>query len=116
MQEKIHSFNDRISYKWVEGKRVKHTDEEIAYYMNDENPYYMNDPERQEPNVAETLKKYDVDFCHRLAKQDLDNGNYHFLWCWEKDNLSSYVALNCTIYNDETREIIEISYHAYTGQ
>lgn len=109
LQKRWDYMNQLLCYKYVSGERIAKTEEEkqetLAYW----NPYSMDDTTRQEPDMATVFERYNVNFFDIIAKESVEDGNYHFIWCWEQGVDSDYISLDCVIYNDETREIIEIS-------
>lgn len=109
LQRRWEYMNQLISYKYVNGERITKTEEEKQESLEYWNPYSMDDASRQEPDMETVFERHNVNFFDIIAKESVEDGNYHFIWCWEQDIESTYISLDCVIYNDKTREIIEIS-------
>ncbi len=109
LQKRWDYMNHFVSYITINGETIEQTEEERAEELAYWNPYSMDDTTRQEPDMVTVFDRYNVNFFDIIAKESVEDGNYHFVWCWEQGVDSDYISLDCVIYNDETREIIEIS-------
>lgn len=96
-----------LARSYINGQWFENSKEEQAKIKEELNIYSINDTDRLKPNVAEILEENGVNFFDKIARQDVEEGNYHFLWYRADRYRPDFEA---SIYNDETHEIIEVDY------
>lgn len=109
LEEKEEYIADFVESVHINGKLVRVSEEEEIRQREALDLYNMNDNGTEESSVEKILEENNVGFFNELASQDVKEGNYHFLWYWREDDPEK-IRFRCSIYNDETREIIEICY------
>lgn len=109
LMEKEEYVDQFVNYITINGQRIEESEERKEEIRKNLNIYSVRETSQTEPDVAETLKQNHIEFFDRIAREDAEGGNYHFLWYWIKDDLGQYFEFMGVVYNDKTREIIEIN-------
>lgn len=116
LKEKEERVNYLIKHVYFMGEQVEQSEEEIEETRKSLNIYSINDNKEPEPNVADVLEENGVDFFNKIARQNIREGDYHFLWYEVIEDDGYQTEFTGTIYNDETYEFIEVCYrklHVY---
>ena len=71
----------------------------------------IKDTEKPEQDIVEILEQQHVDFFDKISRQDLEEGNYYFLW-YTYDEFGCW--FEASICNDDTHEIIEVYFGGNT--
>lgn len=116
LKEKEERVNYFISHIYFMGEQIEQSEEEIEERRRELNIYSINDSEELEPSVADILEENGVDFFDKIARQNVREGAYHFLWYEIIEDDGYQTEFTGSIYNDETFELIEVCYrtlHVY---
>ncbi len=108
--EKEKFINQLVSYKYVGGQSIELSEEERKKNRDAKDIYCIENNDKPKPIVADVLEQNNVDFFNKIARQDVREGNYDFLWYWIEDVPGTQFVFSGIIYNNETNEIIELNY------
>ncbi len=114
-----------IKYYYYEGFLVDKSGYHVAYSREDYDQmkdnrlinykydypeiYYYNGDEKRYLN-PEKMREWRIDFLDKLLPKEQKDGQYYFLGYYLSEGQEVY-AFDCVLCNDETCEMIEISYH-----
>ncbi len=110
LREKEEYVNQFVNYITINGQRIEESEEKKEEIRKNLDIYRIHETGHTEPDVAETMKQNHIEFFDQIAREDTEGGDYHFLWYWLDDDPGRYFGFMGVVYNDKTREIIEVNY------
>lgn len=98
----------RVAYSHEDYDKMK--DNRLINYTSDYPQIYCYTGQKKQYLKREQMLEWRIDFLNRLLPLEQDDGNYYFLGYCLSESQEVY-SFDCVLCNDETCEMIELSYH-----